>query len=79
MTLWGGFAAYGATGCQVGHTSLQAWTLGLAALLATRRREPDLALSHLQHGMQIAPPGAPRVRPRYIAAAPTRCSATARP
>jgi hypothetical protein len=51
-----------------GHTSLQAWTHGLAALLANWRREPDIALSHFQHGMRIAPPGAPRVRLRYIAA-----------
>jgi hypothetical protein len=51
-----------------GHTSLQAWTYGLAALLANWRREPDIALSHFQHGVRIAPPGAPRVRLRYIAA-----------
>jgi hypothetical protein len=51
-----------------GHASLDAWTLGLAALLANWRREPDIALSHYQRGMRIAPPGAPRVRLRYIAA-----------
>ncbi|HUZ55597.1 MAG TPA: hypothetical protein VMU94_24090 [Streptosporangiaceae bacterium] len=51
-----------------GHSSLQAWTHGLAALLANWRREPDTALSHFQRGMQIAPPGTPRVRLRYIAA-----------
>jgi hypothetical protein len=51
-----------------GHASLNAWTHGLAALLANWRREPDIALSHYQRGMRIAPPGAPRVRLRYIAA-----------
>jgi hypothetical protein len=51
-----------------GHSSLQAWTHGLAALLANWRREPDSALHHFQRGMQIAPPGTPRVRLRYIAA-----------
>lgn len=50
-----------------GHSSLQAWTLGLAALLANWRSEPDLALTHFQHGMQIAPPGEPKARLRYIA------------
>jgi hypothetical protein len=45
-----------------GHASLQAWTLGLAALLANWRREPDLALSHFEYGMRLAPPGIPRVR-----------------
>jgi transcriptional regulator with XRE-family HTH domain len=50
-----------------GHASLQAWTLGLAALLANWRSEPDIALSHFEQGMQIAPPGEPRVRLRYIA------------
>ena len=29
-----------------GHSSLQAWTVGLAALLANWRCEPDIALSH---------------------------------
>ena len=50
-----------------GHASLQAWTLGLAALLANWRAEPDIALSHFEQGMQTAPPGEPRVRLRYIA------------
>ncbi len=51
----------------IGHVSLQAWVHGLAALLANWRGEPDIALSHFQRGLQIAPPGAPRVRLRYIA------------
>src|ERR1700691_2290275 len=51
-----------------GHASLQAWTLGLLALLANWRRETDVALNHFHRGMSIAPPGAPRVRLRYIAA-----------
>ena len=51
----------------VGHSSLQAWTLGLAALLANWRCEPDVALSHFQQGMRVAPPGAPRARLRCIA------------
>lgn len=51
-----------------GHASLNAWTHGLAALLANWRREPDIALSHFQRGMRTAPPGVPRVRLRYIAA-----------
>ena len=38
-----------------GHASLQAWTHGLAALLANWRREPDIALSHFQRGMGPAP------------------------
>jgi transcriptional regulator with XRE-family HTH domain len=50
-----------------GHASLQAWTLGLGALLANWRREPDLALSYFQYGMRIAPRGEPRARLRYIA------------
>jgi predicted XRE-type DNA-binding protein len=50
-----------------GHTSLETWTIGLTALLANWRREPDIALSHFQHGMQLAPPGQPRARLRYIA------------
>jgi transcriptional regulator with XRE-family HTH domain len=52
----------------VGNPSLEAWTLGLAALLANWRDEPDIALSHFQHGLQVAPPGSPRVRLRFIAA-----------
>jgi transcriptional regulator with XRE-family HTH domain len=51
----------------VGHSSLHAWTLGLAALLANWRCEPDIALGHFQQGMRVAPPGVPRVRLRYIA------------
>lgn len=52
----------------VGNTSLQAWTLGLAALLANWRNEPDTALSHFSQGLQVAPRGTPRARLRYIAA-----------
>jgi hypothetical protein len=52
----------------VGHASLQAWTLGLAALLANWRNEPDTALIHFSQGMQVAPRGTPRARLRYIAA-----------
>ena len=52
----------------VGNPSLQAWTLGLAALLANWRNEPDSALNHFHHGMHVAPPGIPAVRLRYIAA-----------
>jgi hypothetical protein len=51
-----------------GHASLQAWTLGLLASLANWRRETDIALNHFHRGMSIAPPGAPRIRLRYIAA-----------
>jgi len=51
----------------VGHSSLQAWTLGLAAPLANWRCEPDIALGHYQQGMRVAPPGVPRVRLRHIA------------
>ncbi len=50
-----------------GHCSLQAWTLGLAALLANWRREPDIALAHFYRAMRIAPPGEPRARLQYIA------------
>ncbi|MGH3188309.1 MAG: helix-turn-helix domain-containing protein [Streptosporangiaceae bacterium] len=52
----------------VGNSSLHAWTLGLAALLANWRLEPDIALSHFQRGLQVAPAGIPRARLRYIAA-----------
>ena len=52
----------------VGNASLQAWTLGLAALLANWRNEPDAALSHFSQGLQVAPRGTPRARLRYIAA-----------
>ena len=61
----------------VGNPSLQAWTLGLSALLANWRTEPDIALAHFNHGQKIAPPGTPRVRLRFIAArssrSPWRC------
>src|SRR5215472_214897 len=53
---------------RVGSPSLQTWTLGLSALLANWRHEPDIALTHFSHGLQIAPPGTPRIRLRYIAA-----------
>ena len=52
----------------VGNASLQAWTLGLAALLANWRNEPDTALSHFRRGLQVAPSGTQRARLRYIAA-----------
>ena len=52
----------------VGDASLHAWTLGLAALLANWRDEPDIALGHFQRGLQVAPPGTPRARLCYIAA-----------
>lgn len=52
----------------VGNPSLQAWTLGLAALLANWRNEPDAALNHFHHGLKVAPPGIPSARLRYIAA-----------
>jgi hypothetical protein len=52
----------------VGHASLQAWTLGLSALLANWRNEPDIALAHFRRGLEIAPVGTPRARMRYIAA-----------
>ena len=50
-----------------GHTSLQSWTHGLAALLANWRNEPDTALSHFHRGLRIAPPGTPSFRLRHIA------------
>jgi transcriptional regulator with XRE-family HTH domain len=52
----------------VGDASLHAWTLGLVALLANWRDEPDIALDHFQRGLQVAPAGTPRVRLRHIAA-----------
>jgi hypothetical protein len=52
----------------VGHSSLQAWTLGLAALLANWRDESDTALAHIGRGLLVAPAGTPRARLRYIAA-----------
>ena len=55
-------------GSVAGHASLQAWVLGLEALLANWRDEPDAALDHVRHGLQLAPAGTPRVRLRYIEA-----------
>ncbi len=55
-------------GTLIGNPSLQAWTLGLSALIANWRNEPDIALNHFRHGLQIAPPGVPMVRLRNIAA-----------
>jgi transcriptional regulator with XRE-family HTH domain len=52
----------------VDNPSLKAWTLGLAALLANWRNEPDIALDHFGHGLEVAPLGTPRVRLRFIAA-----------
>jgi hypothetical protein len=51
-----------------GHSSLDAWSHGFAALLANWRNEPDTALAHLQHGLQAAPAGTPTVRLCFIAA-----------
>ena len=51
-----------------GNNSLMAWTVGLAALLANWRDEPEIALSHFRQAVEIAPPGIPKVRLRYIAA-----------
>jgi transcriptional regulator with XRE-family HTH domain len=50
------------------HSSLKAWTLGLLALRANWRREPDVALGYFRRGMRIAPRGDQRARLRYIAA-----------
>lgn len=52
----------------VGNSSLHAWTLGLAALLANWRNEPGAALDHYRQALEVAPTGAPRVRLRFIAA-----------
>jgi hypothetical protein len=52
----------------VGNASLQAWALGLSALLANWRQEPDSALDHFGRGLAVAPAGTPRARLRYIAA-----------
>src|SRR5260370_27484554 len=57
-----GYAAF------VGDSSLHAWTRGLAATLANWRNEPGVALSHVVHGLEVAPPGTPKVRLRHIAA-----------
>ena len=51
-----------------GHASLRAWTLGLQATLAFWRRQPDVALGHIERGLAGAPPGAPRVRLHHIGA-----------
>lgn len=51
-----------------GNHSLVTWTSGLAALLANWRNEPDAALRYFRQGAEIAPPGMPRLRLRYIAA-----------
>ena len=50
------------------NASLQAWTFGLAALLANWRNEPDTALNHFGRGLLVAPSGTQRARLRYIAA-----------
>lgn len=50
-----------------GHSSLQAWTLGLQGTLAFWRREPEQSLSYLSRGLSIAPHGVPHYRLLYIA------------
>lgn len=50
-----------------GHSSLEAWTLGLRATLAFWNDEPDRALSAVDRGLTMAPAGTPRVRLLYIA------------
>jgi transcriptional regulator with XRE-family HTH domain len=50
-----------------GHASLQSWTLGLAALLANWRNEPDTALRLFRRGLRVAPAGTPQMRLRFIA------------
>jgi hypothetical protein len=50
-----------------GHTSLQAWTLGLRATLANWGHRPVEALRHTERALSIAPAGAPRVRLLHIA------------
>jgi transcriptional regulator with XRE-family HTH domain len=55
-------------GTLAGDPSLEAWTLGLSALIANWRNEPDIALSHFRHGLQVAPSGTQMVRLRLIAA-----------
>jgi len=49
------------------HQSLESWSIGLAALLANWREEPDTATRLFERGMRIAPQGSPRVRLRFIA------------
>jgi hypothetical protein len=51
-----------------GNHSLLTWTTGPASLLANWRNEPDAALRYFRQGAEIAPPGMPRLRLRYIAA-----------
>ncbi|WP_182558455.1 hypothetical protein [Microlunatus kandeliicorticis] len=51
-----------------GHSSLHAWTLGLRATLAFWRADPRLALDHVDHGLAIAPMGAPSYRLHHIEA-----------
>jgi hypothetical protein len=50
-----------------GHSSLQAWTLGLQGTLAFWRDEPEQSLKFLSRGFSIAPAGTPRYRLQYIA------------
>ncbi|MBF8187465.1 hypothetical protein ITP53_17330 [Nonomuraea sp. K274] len=50
-----------------GHSSLQAWALGLQGTLAFWRREPEQSLAYLSRGLAIAPAGVPRYRLLYIA------------
>lgn len=50
-----------------GDSPLEAWVLGLQATLANWRLEPEAALRYFSRGLELAPPGAPRVRLRYIA------------
>ncbi|ADD45865.1 hypothetical protein [Stackebrandtia nassauensis] len=51
-----------------GHSSLEAWVLGLQASMANWREEPDTALALLRKAQTIAPSGEPSVRVKYIAA-----------
>jgi hypothetical protein len=53
---------------QAQNTSLQAWTLGFAALLANWRNAPNTALGHFRRALVIAPRGTPTARLRFIAA-----------
>lgn len=50
-----------------GNAALQAWVLGLRATLANWRDEPDAAIGLFRRGLELAPPGTPRLRLRYIA------------
>jgi len=51
-----------------GHSSLEAWTLGLQATLANWRRDLSGAAAAFERGMAVAPQGATRFRLRHIAA-----------